>query len=325
MLEIGIPIYNAFDTLPKALDSLVAQTKNNFIVCLSIDGDGNEKSYRELAQEYIHRGLKIRIIASKENGGPGAARQRILDTTQCDYIMFLDADDMLMPRAVEILYTQAKLEDYDIVRSSFIREEKSKNDYVLPQNMSVITWFHGKIYKVAFLKQKNINFLTELRTDEDAYFNLVAWNSAEKRGELEEVTYIWRYNKNSLTRARAERDYFLNTYMYYIISQVKGLKKLYEVNKTIGDDLISQTLLNIYYYYMRARFYKVDETSMDTTISTLKDAPWMQQYLNNGQNWIYIVQNVKAGDFYENSSIVFFNESFNFWAKRLLKTESTPV
>lgn len=325
MLEIGIPVYNALDTLPKALDSLVAQTKNNFIACLSLDGDDNEKVYREIAQEYIRRGLKIRIIASKENGGPGAARQRILDTTQCDYIMFLDADDMLMPRAVEVLYGQAKREDFDIVRSSFIREEANKNDYVLPQNMSVITWFHGKIYKVAFLKKKNINFLTELRTDEDAYFNLIAWNSAEKRGELEETTYIWRYNKNSLTRARAEQKYFSDTHMYYIISQVEGLKRLYEINGQISDDLISQTLLNIYYYCMKARFYKLDETNIDNKISELRKEPWMQVYLNKGENWVYIIQNVKAGDFYENSSVVFFNESFNFWAKRLLKAEDASV
>ena len=185
--------------------------------------------------------------------------------------------------------------------------------------MGVITWFHGKIYKVSFLKNKNINFLTELRTDEDAYFNLIAWNSAEKRGELEETTYIWRYNKNSLTRARAEQKYFSDTYMYYIISQVEGLKQLYKINGQISDDLISQTLLNIYYYCMKARFYGLDETDIDNKISELRAEQWMQNYLNNGQNWIYIIQNVKAGEFYENSSVVFFNESFNFWAKRLLK------
>ena len=71
MLEIGIPVYNAKETLAKALDSLVAQTKNNFIVCLSIDGDGNSEFYKKMAQEYIRRGLKIRIIDSEENGGPG--------------------------------------------------------------------------------------------------------------------------------------------------------------------------------------------------------------------------------------------------------------
>lgn len=325
MVEIGIPVYNAVNTLSKALDSLVSQTVNDFCVCLSIDGDfQNQKFYENIFNEYQKRGLKIRMISSAQNSGPGVARQLILDSTQCDYIMFLDADDMLMPRAVEVLYHQAKTEGYDIIRSSFIREDE-KGDYILPQNMGVITWFHGKIYKVAFLKEKNINFLTELRTDEDAYFNLVAWNCADKRGELNEVTYIWRYNKNSLTRRRAEKDYFLYTCMYYIISQVEGLKKLYKINKQIDDDLISQTLLNIYYYYMKARFYKMNEIEMDNKISELRSEQWMQEYLNKGENWIYIIQNVKAGEFYENSSIIFFNESFNFWAKRLLKDEDASV
>jgi len=42
--------------------------------------------------------------------------------------MFLDSDDMLMPRAVEVLYTHARLNDYDILRSSFIKENTDKGD-----------------------------------------------------------------------------------------------------------------------------------------------------------------------------------------------------
>lgn len=319
MVEIGIPVYNSVDTLSKSLDSLVSQTVNDFCVCLSIDGDSqNLDFYKYLVSEYKTRGLNIRIINNLENKGPGVARQCVLDSTECDYIMFLDSDDMLMPRAVETLYHQAKKEDYEVVRSSFIRETE-KGDYVLPQNMGVITWFHGKIYKVSFLKEKDIKFLDNIRTDEDAYFNLVAWNSAEKRGELEEITYIWRYNKQSITRACPEKEYFINTHMNYIISQVEGLKKLHQINDKISDDLISQTLLNLYYYSMKGRFYKIDEINIDNKISELKDEPWLQDYLNKGENWVYIIQHVKAGDFYENSSVVFFNESFNYWVKRLLK------
>ena len=101
MVEVGIPVFHARNTLRKGLDSLVAQTKDKFITCLSIDGD--EEDYSDIIETYRARGLKIRVINSKENGGPGAARQRIIDTTQCDYLIFMDADDMLMPRAVEVL------------------------------------------------------------------------------------------------------------------------------------------------------------------------------------------------------------------------------
>lgn len=317
MVEVGIPCWHARETLSKGLDSLVAQTKNKFIVCISIDGDNED--YNDIIETYRARGLKIRVINSKENGGPGMARQRIIDTTQCDYIMFMDADDMLMPRAVEILYTTAKAKNFDILRSSFIREHNNKEDELIPQNVKTITWFHGKIYKTAYLKERNIRFLPGLYIDEDAYFNLLAWNSTQNRGEITEVTYFWRYNKNSLTRKENNKIYFLKTYKYYIYSQVEGLKKLFVINDSVANSLITQTLLNIYYYYMTAKFYKDDTTYIDELISTLKQEQWMQVYLNTGENWFDIVTNIKAGTIYEQKYVVFYTEHFNEWAARLLK------
>lgn len=316
MVEVGIPVYKARATLPKALDSLVAQTRNRFITCLSIDGDG--ENYDDIIAEYERRDLHIRVINSKENGGPGMARQRVLDTTQCDYIMFMDSDDMLLPRAVDLLYKQAKQGNFDIIRSSFIREEKTKQDIYLPQNVGTITWFHGKIYKVQYLKDLNLRFLP-LKTDEDAYFNLVAWNSTQKRGEISEVTYLWRFNENSLTRANNSKDYFIDTYMNYITSQVEGLKKLASINKDINSTLVGQTLINVYNYYMHAVFYKIPRTEMDKMISTLGNEKWMQNFLNDFKSWTEVLKNLKAGDVYDNEYVVFFKEPFNEWAFRLLK------
>ena len=318
MVEVGIPVYNAQDTLPKALDSLVAQTKNNFIVCLSIDGDGFYDEYKTIANEYIRRGLKIRIINNEINGGPGIARQRILDTTQCDYIMFLDADDMFMPRAVELLYSQAKQGNYDVVRSSFIREEKNKQDILLPQNINTITWFHGKVYKVAYLKNNNINFHPDLRADEDAFFNLIAWNCAARRGETTEVTYIWRFNENSITRQTKGKTYFLKTYLYYMTSQVEGLIKIFELKPDIDSNLIMQTLINIYNYHMQARYYRVNENEIIKLITKLKEQDCIQKSLQDPASWIYIVNNLRAGAVYDENNIVFFSEPFNEWARALL-------
>ena len=173
--------------------------------------------------------------------------------------MFLDADDLFMPRAVETLYTNAKAKNYDIVRGSFIREQGNGPDRFMSCKDNVVTWFHAKIYKVQFLKEKQIRFLDGLRTDEDAYFNAVAWNSTNNRGMIEEVLYIWRNNKNSITRKESMKDYFSNSYMNYIRSQVEALKRLFEINSEVPNILITNTLINVYYYYMKARFYKLDE------------------------------------------------------------------
>ena len=109
IVDVIIPTYKARETLPKALDSLVAQTKKLFIVTIIQDGDGED--YSDIIEEYRRRGLQLFLISLKENKGPGGARQAGIDANKmCDYLMFLDADDMLMPRAIEILYHEAKHE-----------------------------------------------------------------------------------------------------------------------------------------------------------------------------------------------------------------------
>lgn len=321
MVEVGIPVWHARDTLCKCLDSLVAQTLDKFITCLSIDCDGED--YSDIIETYRARGLKIRVINGEENGGPGAARQRIIDTTQCDYLIFMDADDMLMPRAVEVLSQYMRVNNFDIMRSGFIREEKNKQDLFIPQDSSIITWFHGKIYRVKFLKEKNIRFLPGLRIDEDAYFNLIAWNSTDNRGEIAEYTYIWRDNKNSLTRAQSNSEYFKDNYMNYIISQVRALQRLLEINESVKNDIISITLINIYYTYMRAAYLEYPMAAADELISELKAEKWLKNFLNDADSWISLVNNVKAGEVYNNEHVIFYDEPINHWIVRLLVNDRT--
>ena len=235
--------------------------------------------------------------------------------------MFVDADDILMPRAVETLYINAKAKNYDIVQGSFIREFKNKEDMMMSSTDNVITWFHGKIYKVDYLRKKKISFLPDLRTDEDSYFNAVAWSSTDNKGLVGEVVYLWRDNKNSITRSLPDKEYFIKTHNNYIFGQVEALKKLHEINETVNQLFITSTLINIYYFYMRARFYKCDEEEMNKIISVLKEESWMQKWLAQGENWMDIIANIKSGQVYDDEYVIFYEETFNLWAKRLLKGE----
>jgi len=249
------------------------------------------------------------------------ARQSILSNTICDYIMFIDADDILMPRAIEVLYTNAQAHNYDIVQGSFIKEFKDKEDIIMSSTGNILTWFHGKIYKVGYLRDKKITFLPGLRIDEDAYFNAVAWNSTDNKGLIEEVVYLWRDNKNSITRSLPDKEYFIKTHNNYIYGQVQALIKLHEINETVNQTFITNTLINIYYFYMRARFYKCDEEEMDNIISILKKEKWMQLWLDKGENWVDVIQNIKPGQVYDGEYVIFYKETFNLWAARLLHAD----
>ena len=58
---------------------------------------------------------------------------------------------------------------------------------------------------------------------------------------------------------------------------------------------------------------------MDNDISTLKNEDWMQLWLNDGTNWVDVIENIKGGLQIDEENIIFFDEPFNKWAKRLLK------
>ena len=89
----------------------------------------------------------MRVIKGEENGGPGVACQRILDTTQCEFITFADADDLLMPRAIEVMHRGMVSSGYNILRSSFIKE---RNDIYLSTK-----FFYFFIWNFCIINHKN--------------------------------------------------------------------------------------------------------------------------------------------------------------------------
>ena len=189
MVNIIIPVYNRKLDLREALFSLVNQTKKMFMVTL-VD-DCSTEDFSDVIEEF-KKYLKITYIKTEKNVGPGGARQAGLDLISngfFDYVMFLDADDKLYPRAVEILYREAKINDADIIISNIEQEKKCGDKNVLLSSDN-LTWLHGKIYKYSFLKDNNIRFCDIIKWNEDSTFNL------ECRYMTEKIHFVDDKNKN---------------------------------------------------------------------------------------------------------------------------------
>lgn len=86
------PIYNAEQFLPSCIESVLQQNNQDYEMIL-ID-DGSTDSSKSICMEYSGKNEKIRYFC-QENMGPSAARNRGLRAARGDYIVFLDADDML--------------------------------------------------------------------------------------------------------------------------------------------------------------------------------------------------------------------------------------
>ena len=224
MVNLIIPTYKARETLPKALDSLVAQTKKMFIVTIVQDCDGED--YSDIIEEYKSRGLQIRLVSLNDNRGPGGARQAGMDADKmCDYFMFLDSDDMLMPRAIELLYREAKLNDADIVSSDFIAERKATPGVLMDVMETPVTWCHGRIYKAKYLRDNNIRFLDWLRVNEDAYFNLIAHNCTNKKIKVKDNNNkeFFENVKDGYSRLIKDNGLMFAAGSLYLVGQIKEL------------------------------------------------------------------------------------------------------
>ena len=95
IISVIIPCYNHGGYLGKAIDSVLGQSYPNVEVIVVDDGSSDDT--REVAAAY---GEKVRYIY-KENGGLSAARNTGLEHAKGAYIVFLDADDWLYPKALQ--------------------------------------------------------------------------------------------------------------------------------------------------------------------------------------------------------------------------------
>lgn len=100
-LTVIVPAYNVERFLAQCLDSLLSQTLMAHKVI--IVNDGSTDSTGEIAQQYACENPEVFQYIEQENHGLGAARNHGLQYVQTEYVTFLDSDDWLMPRFVEIL------------------------------------------------------------------------------------------------------------------------------------------------------------------------------------------------------------------------------
>ena len=285
---------------------------------ITIVQDADEEDYSDIIEEYKKRGLSIRLVTLKDNRGPGGARQAGMDTDKmCDYFMFMDADDMLMPRAVELLYREVKLHDADIASSDFIAEREATPGFLMDVFETPVTWCHGRIYKAKYLRDNNIRFLDGLRLNEDAYFNLIAHNCTSNKIKIKEVTYLWRDNKNSLTRAQNNHEFFVRSWKDYLTSQVEATLKIIELKGEVAPDLLGATLLYLYHYWMIALHYNLVNDEAKEELLKLKNNPVLKQTLIQENFWRYIIANLKGGTIWEDD-LIFYKVRFNDWLKEYI-------
>jgi glycosyltransferase involved in cell wall biosynthesis len=91
-----MPVYNAANYLPDAIQSLLEQTYTHWEL-IAVDDGSTDKSW-ELLQSYADPRIKI---FQRPNGGQSAATNTGLEHITGDFVLFFDADDLMDTRKIE--------------------------------------------------------------------------------------------------------------------------------------------------------------------------------------------------------------------------------
>lgn len=97
-VSVLVPLYQAGRWIADALDSVLAQSFEDFEVIVVDDGSTDDGG--EIARSYAARDERVRYLWQENTGLPGA-RNRGLAVARATYIGFLDADDEWLPQKLE--------------------------------------------------------------------------------------------------------------------------------------------------------------------------------------------------------------------------------
>jgi glycosyltransferase involved in cell wall biosynthesis len=121
-VSIVIPCFNHADYLAEAIGSALAQTKPCEVIVVD---DGSTDNSKAVADSF-----PVKVIAQVNKGLASARNTGIMNATG-EAVLFLDADDILKPKAAERLSEVMTETGADIVASSFSCFGEYQDDVIL--------------------------------------------------------------------------------------------------------------------------------------------------------------------------------------------------
>ena len=260
-ISIITPLYNTPKRfLIEMIESVMAQTYNNWELCLA---DGSEKEYdyiKEICEGYIINDKRIIYKKLDKNEGISGNSNRAIEISTGDYFGLLDHDDVLHPSA---LYEVMKAICYENADFIYTDEAIFKNNKILAKHHKpefAIDYLHSCNYICHFsvfskeLTKKAGLFRNEFDGSQDYDLILRYTNIASKIIRIPLLLYFWRNHKDSVANDISVKMYAITAGKNAITESLKKREiyaqvEIIKVNSAfyyrVIYDLIEQPLVSI--------------------------------------------------------------------------------
>ena len=210
IITIITPVYNAGDTLEKAIQSMTSQTYQDLSIIL-LD-DGSEDNTLDIMEQAAAEDSRIRVLKMGTHHCAASARNTGLQMVpaDCKYIYFADADDYMEPNAIEVMVGKMEETGADLLTFGYrqIRRkdgsakeitapegrftgEQIRSDYTAYTSDSmckVLGSCWNKCFRMDLIRKYEIKF-PGLQRNEEEVFIMMYLNHAENICNIPDILY----------------------------------------------------------------------------------------------------------------------------------------
>ena len=298
-VSIIIPMHNASKYIEKTLQSIMDQDFKDFEIIIIDDGSSDDSC--EIAEKFLSKHSTSYIIHSQKNSGASSARNKGIDLSKGNYLLFLDDDDTISSNHILNLYTEAIKETNDFSFTYLAKIDENgniltdMNRYKAVNDKSSITskdliklemlmeipfYFVQLMYKKDTVNKHNIRFSEGKSYGEDTEFALKALTHANNIGITHEFSYFYLQREDSVTsNSYLDRFGYVNTlesFSTYYESNCGNINNIDEVNELINANRIPKTifgnLMFLFYhdYPFEEIMKKMNELNLFDKLKTFK-------------------------------------------------------
>ena len=216
LVSIVMPCYQNGSTLARTVESIQAQTQGNWEL-IAVD-DGSKDDTLSVLNRLAENELRMHVI-HQENGGVSSARNAGICAANGEWLFFVDADDWLMPHALEHLLSMTD-DRVDIVCGAYEMHYQDEGGRVvkhacadgdlqvesLIRGDSALNSMCARLYRTRMIREYSVQAPLGVKIGEDVLFNLDAFIVARAWRMSSETIYIYEFGGDSaMTRARTDR------------------------------------------------------------------------------------------------------------------------
>lgn len=307
LVSIIIPTFNRSHLICEALDSILAQTYENW-ECIIVD-DGSTDDTEMVVRKYVKKDARFQFHKrpTERLKGGNAARNFGFEVSNGEYINWFDDDDVMLEDFIKIKISLLTQSTELVISSGYYVDEKLENrkaiilneqanlfkDYIL-WKLQILT--PSVLFKKSFLKDKELFSPTIKRGQETEFFSRLLFRVPKESYQIvNKPLFLYRLHQNT----KSSKD------LVYINENQKGVSFIYKSNLARGIILKDKEIIVRFY----ARFISLWFRSLD--YKDFENMNLIKQYLKE----ILLI----------NNKIVYFNVRLIFTFCSIFQVNSSKL